>query len=212
MTDTCAQIRVTPDERRLLNEAIEANGGPPTGRQTYVYFLQAGPGLPIKIGRANDPLARREGLQCGSWMRLHIVGLRIVSDQRGEVDLHQLFADYRVAGEWFRAHPALVAIGGGEADPELIDVPLTCPADKPAIWWPGEAFPHLERLPDTGEEPTTRDYHREHAALVDAEREGAPPPFKQEPTYVDHPHELLTYRPRPDEIGWRDFDQAHEAA
>jgi hypothetical protein len=123
-----------PDEQQLQADAIRRNGGPPASQQTYIYFIQAGPGLPVKIGRADDPFKRRSELQTAAWMPLRIVGL-LITAPGNEARLHALFADYRVSGEWFEAHPSLCALGGGEPAPALADVPFICPADRPPVFW-----------------------------------------------------------------------------
>lgn len=70
-------------------------------RETFIYFIQSGDGGPIKIGIAVDVEERREGLQCGNPVRLHIVGV-VVGDWHLEQSLQARFAEGRIHGEWFR--------------------------------------------------------------------------------------------------------------
>jgi hypothetical protein len=73
-----------------------------------VYFVQANEGGPIKIGVAIDVRRRLSGLQNGSPMRLHVLGV-VPGDRRLEVELHGRFAADRLHGEWFRETEALFA-------------------------------------------------------------------------------------------------------
>lgn len=82
-----------------------------SGVKASVYFIQAQHGGPIKIGIATDPPARLEQLQCGNPHRLVLRHVQPTHDARtAERTLHQLFAPYRMVGEWFRAVPPLANI------------------------------------------------------------------------------------------------------
>ena len=66
-----------------------------------VYFIQQEDNGPIKIGYTGlDVNSRLTGLQCGSPKKLNIIGL-ISGDKNTERQLHELFKDHRVCGEWF---------------------------------------------------------------------------------------------------------------
>lgn len=73
-----------------------------------IYFIQAGVGGPIKIGRSDYPEARVAGLQTTSPAKLKL--LRKLSEHfAGERALHQKFANHRLHGEWFAPAPKLLA-------------------------------------------------------------------------------------------------------
>lgn len=91
----------------------------------HVYFIQAEHGGPVKIGKALDPVARLAQIQSGNPYRLVVRHAEpVVSGYSAERALHQIFRDYRMCGEWFRAHPALAAIGRCIPDEDLADEPL----------------------------------------------------------------------------------------
>lgn len=75
------------------------------------YFIQAESGGPIKIGRSTPAgvRGRLASLQTGSPLKLV---LRFLAWGDLEFSLHHAFAEFRLAGEWFRALPELaVPIG-----------------------------------------------------------------------------------------------------
>ena len=64
----------------------------------WTYFIQAGDG-PVKIGRATDVAARLRELQVGNPEKLKILcATKLLS----EAQAHELFAEDRLRGEWFR--------------------------------------------------------------------------------------------------------------
>jgi hypothetical protein len=85
----------TPKPRRA---AYEGN---------IVYFIQAVDGGPIKIGHAVNPIARLRELQTA-----HHKELRILAVMDGgiakEKEIHDIFADSRVRGEWFKGTRMLI--------------------------------------------------------------------------------------------------------
>lgn len=93
---------------------------------SFVYFVQAGEGGPIKIGVANDPRARAATLQTGNHQRLTLL-LWVPGTQRHEAELHARFKEHRVRGEWFEpVSPLLSFIEGARwalaaPPPELVD-------------------------------------------------------------------------------------------
>lgn len=80
---------------------------------SYVYFIIDGHGH-IKIGKADDTYKRLNELQTGNPYKLSIlltVMMTSVNDAFSlEQELHQLFKDYRLEGEWFEAEPVLKVI------------------------------------------------------------------------------------------------------
>jgi hypothetical protein len=75
-----------------------------------IYFIQDEATLLIKIGyTAGDPEGRRCDLQTGSAGRLVLLGA-MPGEQSDERLLHQRFVNYRVAGEWFRPAPCILAL------------------------------------------------------------------------------------------------------
>jgi hypothetical protein len=107
-----------------------------TRSQTRIYFVQPEGGGPIKIGRAEDPEARLKALQTGSPVRLKLCRF-VDAPVEWEARLHDVFAEWRSHGEWFRAHPALARLGDCIPDPEIEDSPvdLVGVPTPPAVVW-----------------------------------------------------------------------------
>lgn len=87
---------------------------PVAAKDSFVYFIQGGDY--IKIGKANNPIARFAQLQLGGVIMPQGVkhsDIKIVGIERGgherETELHHQFASLRVAGEWFHADETLVS-------------------------------------------------------------------------------------------------------
>ncbi len=78
---------------------------------SYVYFVQAASGGPIKIGISNDPLGRLAQLQTGHPGALVILAV-VPGGRQLELDLHKKFAKHRIHGEWFSPTPELLEIVG----------------------------------------------------------------------------------------------------
>ncbi|WP_087866098.1 GIY-YIG nuclease family protein [Comamonas thiooxydans] len=67
-----------------------------------VYFIRHGNTGPIKIGRASEVKRRIGQLQTGNPTTLQLLGWLVPScDDAMERQLHLLYAEYRVRGEWF---------------------------------------------------------------------------------------------------------------
>lgn len=82
----------------------------------FTYFIQGCDGGPVKIGFALDPEKRLGYLQCGSPVRLVLLG---AIEGNHERVLHKKFASIRQHNEWF--HP----------DKELADfISESCPGSK----------------------------------------------------------------------------------
>lgn len=73
-----------------------------------VYFIQAGAGGPIKIGVAKDVRRRIANLQISNAAELTLLRA-FVGGEAEERVLHERFAEYRIAGEWFHAEPDVVS-------------------------------------------------------------------------------------------------------
>lgn len=81
----------------------------------HVYFFQRGEGGPIKIGATNDLARRFKELQTGCAEPLLVLGVAILGGRSMERRLHDLFADDRLNGEWFRPSELLYEIAGDYA-------------------------------------------------------------------------------------------------
>ncbi len=74
--------------------------------QTYIYFAEAVGQDRIKIGKADNPEDRLKQLQTGSPVELRLLG--VIADKASrETDIHALFDQDRIQGEWFNASPDL---------------------------------------------------------------------------------------------------------
>lgn len=76
-----------------------------------LYFVQAAAGGPIKIGVSKNPRKRLAQLQTAS--PIDLVLRRVVDDPNAwgwERRLHELFAEWRMRGEWFQAHPTVANV------------------------------------------------------------------------------------------------------
>lgn len=67
----------------------------------YVYMIMAKEDNTVKIGTSNDPNKRLKQLQTGNNKQLVIVGL-IKGGQELEKNIHALFRESRIKGEWFK--------------------------------------------------------------------------------------------------------------
>ena len=86
---------------------------------SFVYFVQAGPGGPVKIGRAKDVDKRMAGLQTACPYRLQLLGV-IECDHVSsyEAELHERFAELRIdRSEWFNWAPAIADTVAKETRP-----------------------------------------------------------------------------------------------
>lgn len=65
-----------------------------------IYFIRSG--RHVKIGYTKHSMKRRlEDLQIGNPVKLEALAM-IEGDRRAELDVHDLFNDIRVQGEWFK--------------------------------------------------------------------------------------------------------------
>lgn len=76
---------------------------------TWLYFIQAGEGGPVKIGISETPVRRMANMQVGNHERLRLIAVaRVPID--AESDLHARLVKHHVHGEWFRPAPAVLEI------------------------------------------------------------------------------------------------------
>lgn len=73
----------------------------------YVYFI-GGEGTPIKIGMSFTPYERLASLQTAHWVKLSILA-KVEGSFETEGAYHRQFAGSRMAGEWFKRTPELLA-------------------------------------------------------------------------------------------------------
>lgn len=88
-----------------------------------IYFVQEGEDGPIKIGMAADPAGRLGSMQTGNPRMLYV---RRVLAHGGRIDeerFHQMFAAYRIRGEWFHPVPELLEFMGSDEVPEWFGKP-----------------------------------------------------------------------------------------
>lgn len=78
-------------------------------REGYVYFIRAGRTGAVKIGWARDPQKRLDTLQTGNQHQLHLLGY-IPGSVQDEYDWHEMCADLRIRGEWFRLTNTLAGL------------------------------------------------------------------------------------------------------
>jgi hypothetical protein len=72
-----------------------------------VYCIQSIPSGNVKIGIAENPAARLRTMQTGTWEELVLLWT-LPGGADLERRLHRRFADYHIAREWFRPHPAML--------------------------------------------------------------------------------------------------------
>lgn len=94
---------VQKSKKRLRSRSCEINIEARNRRKQYertsVYLMRHTNGL-VKIGHAVNPKTREKTLQAED-PRLHLIG-SFPADAKTEKRLHEIFADLRVRGEWFR--------------------------------------------------------------------------------------------------------------
>lgn len=73
-----------------------------------VYFIQAGPAGPIKIGVTNEMPRRLKMLQNGNHEALSVIAT-VEANRRYEQLMHRRFYLHRLRGEWFRPAPDILA-------------------------------------------------------------------------------------------------------
>lgn len=66
-----------------------------------IYLIVCRENNTCKIGKSNNPINRLSQLQTGSPFPLELVSY-IDKDELTELEIHNLFKDYRLEGEWFK--------------------------------------------------------------------------------------------------------------
>lgn len=114
-------LQICVEHLRMLQSSRKAQLPPGV---TWIYFIQASTGGPVKIGRSRTPKIRLQEIQKWHPSKLHIVAMFLGSDHM-ELDLHKALAAYRDRGEWF--HPCglvaevVKAVRAGEFDRLILD-------------------------------------------------------------------------------------------
>ena len=76
----------------------------------WIYFIGAGDGEPIKVGRANNIKRRLSVIQSGNPKRLTVLASYFSDDPiAAEQAYHARFAAHRLHGEWFAPHPDILS-------------------------------------------------------------------------------------------------------
>ena len=96
-----------------------------------VYFIQAGPKGPIKIGTALRPMDRLRELQVGNPFKLVLLAV-IEGHAVVERELHAQFAVHRLRGEWFAPVPELIKLIQASRPFHLIEIEREQRAPEPA--------------------------------------------------------------------------------
>lgn len=78
----------------------------PKDRYGVVYFVQAGPGGPIKVGWTQDVGRRLGELQTANAKKLVLLGT-VPGTMETEASLHARFSHLRLEAEWFRNSPEI---------------------------------------------------------------------------------------------------------
>lgn len=68
-----------------------------------IYFIREVPDGPIKIGVAGCVSSRFHALQCSNPRKLAVIGVIWDCSPELESEIHQLFSESRIRGEWFDA-------------------------------------------------------------------------------------------------------------
>ena len=94
------------------------------GRTSYVYFIQAEDGGPVKIGWTFNAQKRLRAFQSASPYKL-VIRKVIVGTQRLESYLHKRYESYRLEGEWFEPQPDMPGClhEGGISTADWLDSP-----------------------------------------------------------------------------------------
>lgn len=77
-------------------------------KYSNVYFIQAAPEWPLKIGVSTNVMKRLAALRSGSGLHLKVIGVIRDGTRETERALHRRFDEERLSGEWFRPTPRLM--------------------------------------------------------------------------------------------------------
>jgi len=108
---TIPLLAIRHGETTLMRDRVEhppasacSTGG------SFVYFIQAESGGPVKIGHSVDPGQRLSQLQSSSPYKL-VIRAVIPGDRAKEREFHHLFHKQRIRGEWFEPCPLMTKLG-----------------------------------------------------------------------------------------------------
>ncbi|MGV0964218.1 MAG: GIY-YIG nuclease family protein [Polynucleobacter sp.] len=74
---------------------------------SVVYFMQAGPNGPVKIGHSRSLVTRLDAIRRHNAAEVVLLGA-YSGGLREEQDAHRQLAAYRIRGEWFHPTPAVL--------------------------------------------------------------------------------------------------------
>lgn len=101
MTERPENVHILFPERRTEIEAfIKRQKRRRFAADSFIYFIQAGPRRPVKIGISNDPWKRIGRLQTGAPDTYQMLAI-MPGGKDEEMELHARFAPDRIRGEWF---------------------------------------------------------------------------------------------------------------
>ncbi len=126
-----------------------------------IYFIQNGIDGPIKIGTADDPVARLRDMQVSNPVKLRLLAT-LEGSYKEEKEIHLEFGILRMRGEWFLPDKRLMKfIPGGAAKYKAIE--MTYRINMPDPITACSMAGHDTKLPDR-----LRRTLRNHAILMDA--------------------------------------------
>lgn len=73
----------------------------------FVYFIQIGKSGDIKIGYSNNIKDRMYTIQTSIPEKIRLLGY-IKGDRCKEKEIHELFKDFKIKGEWFKCNKILI--------------------------------------------------------------------------------------------------------
>lgn len=91
-------------------------------RMPVVYFISTKNG-PIKIGYTKKLLARFKNIQSCNSEPLEVLGVLFGGEEK-ETLIHDMFADHKISGEWFRRSDELLSFIRDVAKPHFRGVDL----------------------------------------------------------------------------------------
>lgn len=113
-----------------------------------LYFIEAGPGGPIKIGVTDDLSARLKQLDTGCPFELSVLAT-FPGTEIHEAALHAKFSHLLLKGEWFASAPELVDyIAGCRAAGQLVSLTFLERKERPRRRASDDAQMYLETMRD----------------------------------------------------------------
>jgi hypothetical protein len=79
------------------------------GASRSIYFIRSGKNGPIKIG-LGTPSERLKSLQTGNPEELFLIGVIPNGGLKKELELHEMFREYNIRGEWFEPCDELLGL------------------------------------------------------------------------------------------------------